>query len=91
MDLYLADIYQILSTKTAPGLLSKSGKNLNVCSCTHRFSLAVGLASSYWLHKYKNFFGKKPPSWLEQIHPRHVRMVCELSIGREEPLPESLD
>lgn len=91
MDLYLADIYQILSTKTAPGLLSKSGKDLNGCSCTHSFSFAVGLTSSHWLHKYRKFFRDKPPTWLEQSHPRHVRMVCELAIGRQKPLPGSLD
>lgn len=91
VDTYHADIRQILSTQTASGFFRKNGKDLNGFQCTHRFSLAVGLASSHWLHKYKNFFGKNPPSWLEQIHPRHVRMVCELSIGREAPLPESLD
>lgn len=91
MDPYLADIHQILSTKTAPGLLSKSGVDLNGCSCTHSFSLAVGLASSHWLHKYQKCFTDKPPTWLEQIHPRHVRMVCELAIGRQKPLPRSLD
>lgn len=52
VDSYSADIRQILSTQTVSGFFSRNGKDLNGFQSTHRFSLAVCLASSHWLHKY---------------------------------------
>lgn len=53
----------------------------------HRFSLATGLGSLHDRYRYRTFFGTRVPSWLDGLHPHHVRRLCSDAIKRGSALP----
>lgn len=86
------EIRKALEADVQTGFLRNSGVDENGKPYMHRFSFAVAMGAHHYQAKYRKLFtdnfGYNLPLWVKNLHPHHIRLLCELSLENLMPLPE---
>ena len=85
---FITKIFEIITENAQEGsfIHKVHFKNKEI---SHKLLFASGLGYLHWKKKYKEFFSKELPLWVEILHPQHINSLCNLAIKLKKPLPRN--